>query len=304
MLQLGVRAEKTKAKAYDESIDDVETAFERDYLNFFPSVFTQRTFSENYQMSFSYRRQIARPNYKDMLPYDVYFDRYTIFQGNLQLQPQFSHVASLTHTIKDVNISLDYEFVEDLIRPLPLQDGSTKIIYWAQRNIDQTRSYGGSVFVPITVTSWWQTENSIWGSYKLSKGIIGDDYVELSGFNLALNTSHTITLPSSWKMNIGIFFLPSEVDGFNRQESYNYAWVSAMKDFWKKRMQLKVSLNDIFRGTVYRATQENASLRLDQSAYHDSRRIGFTLTYNFGKKTVDKVDSKDLGNKDAIQRIN
>ncbi|CAA9283076.1 MAG: Putative TonB-dependent receptor [uncultured Cytophagales bacterium] len=294
-VRVGLRTEGTTAEAKE--------AFTRRYLGFFPSFYAQRSVSDHYKVALSYRRQITRPDYQAMLPFTIYNTRYSASEGNLYLQPQYTNLFSLTHSIRKIDVTLDYTLTKGLIARTPRVDLATNTTFVAERNIDQSAKYGGSVLLPVAITSWWQANNSLWASYQVTEGKFNDQAVQLSLFGYAFNTTHSFTLPKSLKVDLGFFYASPSMYGLYRTESRHNAWIAIRKGILAGKGDIRLSFDDMFRGSVFRGTLEGETIRTHYSSYYDSRRVGIAFSYRFGKKTVDAAKEKKLGNEDAVQRI-
>ncbi|CAA9285623.1 MAG: hypothetical protein AVDCRST_MAG56-4229 [uncultured Cytophagales bacterium] len=294
-VRIGLRTEGTAAEA--------KGIFTRNYFGLFPSFYGQRTVSDDYKVALSFRRQITRPDYQAMLPFTIYSNRYAASEGNLYLQPQYTNLFSFIHSIKKVDITLDYTLTKGLIARTPRVDLATNTTYVAERNLDQSAKYGGSVLVPVAVTSWWQANNSLWASYQVTEGTFNDRPVQLSVFSYAFNSTHSFTLPKSLKVDLGFFYASASMYGLYRTESRHSAWIAIRKEILDRKGDIRLSFDDIFRGSIFRGTLEGGTIRSNYNSYYDSQRVGIAFSYRFGKKTVDAAKEKKLGNEDAVQRI-
>lgn len=85
--QLGTRLEQTDLQTLLEQTNERNN---QKYLSFFPSA--NFTYALTQEMSFqlSYSRRISRPNFRNLNPFVSFTDPLNLFQGNPNLQPQFT----------------------------------------------------------------------------------------------------------------------------------------------------------------------------------------------------------------------
>ncbi len=258
-VRIGLRTEGTTAEAKE--------IFTRRYLGLFPSLYAQRSVSDQYKLALSYRRQITRPDYQAMLPFTIYSTQYSASEGNLYLQPQYTNLFSLIHSVKKIDITLDYTLTKGLIARTPRVDLATNTTFVAERNIDQSVKYGGSVLVPVAITSWWQANNTVWASYQVTEGKFNDQPVELSVFSYAFNTTHSFTLPKSLKINLGFFYASPSMYGLYRSESRHNAWIAVRKEVLAGKGDISLNFDDIFRGSIFRGTLDAGTIKTSYNSY-------------------------------------
>ncbi|KQM79086.1 hypothetical protein ASE74_00455 [Pedobacter sp. Leaf216] len=95
-IQIGLRVEQTNSKG---NLITNNTVVERNYWDFFPTLFVQQTLSKNNQLGFSYSRRIDRPSYDALNPFIYYLDEFTYSKGNPFLNPQYTHNFELSYTL-------------------------------------------------------------------------------------------------------------------------------------------------------------------------------------------------------------
>jgi outer membrane receptor protein involved in Fe transport len=119
-LQLGLRAEYTQSVGMLVGSPEVD----RNYLDFFPSAFINRTLNDKNEIGLSYSRRIDRPSYDNLNPFIYYLDPYTFQKGNAFLNPQYTNNFEFNYTYnKTINISISYSRTTNAITEIILTQG-------------------------------------------------------------------------------------------------------------------------------------------------------------------------------------
>ena len=294
-LQAGLRAEQTNT--------DVRGIVERDFLNWFPSFSVARDISDNYSLSLSYGRKIDRPTYSNLIPFRRFVDPYTIREGNPLLKPQYSHTLELSNTFKDFTVLAGYTYTKDAMLDAFYQDEEVTIFSW--RNFSRVETYNLSFVLPLQLTSWWQSNNTVTGLFnrvKTSDEIIIDFSKDV--FSYLANTTNLFSLSNSLKAELtGFYNSPKQYGVYTWMPLYSVS-VGIAKDILNKQGVIKLKLDDIFWNELYGATAEAGNVIQIGGSRYDSRRIGLSFTYKFGKQTVKKERNRNLGNEDEKGRLN
>ena len=294
-LQAGVRAEQTDT--------DVRGITKRNFLDWFPSLSVARTITDNYSLSLSYGRKIDRPIYDNLIPFRRFVDPYTIREGNPLLKPQYSHTLEFSNTFKDFTILAGYIYTKDAMLDAPYQDEEVTIFSW--RNFSRVETYNLSLVLPLQLTSWWQSNNTVTGLFNrvqtsdenildFSKGV----------FSCLVNTTNLFSLSNTLKAELTGYYNSTNQYGIYTSLPQYAIGVGIGKDVLNKQGFFKLSLDDIFWSDRFGYKAETGNIVQIGSNRYDSRRIGISFTYKFGKQTVKKERNRKLGNEDEKNRLN
>jgi outer membrane receptor protein involved in Fe transport len=86
--QFGLRAENTNIRTEIKNTGDVN---EQHYINLFPSIFLNYSFTETSSVQVSYSRRLSRPWSRALLPFSDFSDSRSQFTGNPNLTPEYSN---------------------------------------------------------------------------------------------------------------------------------------------------------------------------------------------------------------------
>lgn len=287
-IKVGLRGEHTKSDGRSITIDSTTV---RDYFNLFPSVFVQRTISENYMVNLNYSRRIDRPQYRSLNPFIFYLDPYSWAQGNPLLLPQYTNSFQMTHTIKQkYNLILGYSQTTQFIAEVPQQNVEELTTAFVTSNVDDSYSYNANLIVPVTITQNFTMNNnfSIWhqefSTYVVDTTNPGENVkVDNAQTSWNFRSQNTYKLNKTTRAELTFDYRSAIVYGLYRLEP-NWGLDAALKkSLFKQKVDASVSVRDIFKTrTIVGAADIAPNInRFDQ--YFLTRSVTFSLTYKFSK---------------------
>ncbi|WP_345272778.1 TonB-dependent receptor domain-containing protein [Flaviramulus aquimarinus] len=301
-VQLGLRFENTKTKGYSVELNETNT---NTYTKLFPSFYASYKKNENNNFSISYGKRIERPRFRDLNPFRVVISSNTFSIGNPFLRPSFVDNFEFKHTYK--NKFTTHAFLS--IR----NDGSSIIFTSDVENSTQivTRSnffkqyiYGfGESFILNKIT-WWQSQNSmnLIGSKTEFTENIGAQ--PQNGIMFSANSSNTITLNSSTKLQIDASYdSPFKAGLFSMGKTYSID-LGISKQFLNKDLQVAVLVKDIFNTSSLNNLESTVNGIKQTYGQNDNNRfIRLSAKYSFGNKKI-KENRRNFGNEEETRRAN
>jgi iron complex outermembrane receptor protein len=305
-VQLGVRAENTNSTG-----DLVNTAqvVNRNYLNFFPSVFINHTLNDKNEFGFNYSRRIDRPSYEDLNPFIYYLDQYTYEQGNPFLKPQYTNSFELNYTYNHtINVSLGYSRTTDVINQALVTDTLTKATYQTNVNLSTQNSYSLNFNSPYTITKWWTGNANLTAFYLDFKsgpnpqGVAGIGTLNDGKLAYQIKTTNTFAVTKTFKAEVMTDYQSSLVYGYFNVKSQYSIDGGLSKSFANKKANLKLSVSDIFNMRKNNVTSESNGNFIDVHQKNETRVARLTFTYNFGNSKI-KARQHQTGADDEKNRV-
>jgi outer membrane receptor protein involved in Fe transport len=143
-LQAGLRTEYTSREFFLENTGET---YPKDYWSFFPSGLAAFNIDAQRQVSVSYSRRIQRPDTRLLNPFGFNEDQRNRFEGNPQLEPEYTHALELAYQHSFPMGSLQatpfFRRTENAIRRIREIRGDTTISTFA--NLDTSDSYGADL---------------------------------------------------------------------------------------------------------------------------------------------------------------
>ncbi len=188
-VQGGLRAEYTDIKTELTETNEVNP---QEYFNLFPSadLSYQLTRDQSLQASYSYR--IGRPNFRDLLPFGDFRDTRSLFLGNPNLRPEFTHSIELGYLWEfqagSILTSVYHRHRENVVQRITEIDENS-IARITPINLSTENAYGVELNLNLNPAPWWKLNSSanffrsmIDGSYKETK-LTSDTYTWTAKIN-------------------------------------------------------------------------------------------------------------------------
>ncbi|MEO7213133.1 outer membrane beta-barrel family protein [Mucilaginibacter sp.] len=300
-VQAGLRAERTS------SMGDLVTksqVVKRRYLDFFPSLFVNHSFSDKHEVGLNYSRRIDRPGYDQLNPFRFYLDQYTYEQGNPFLKPQYTNSYELSYTYnKTINVTLGYSQTNDVSTQIILTDTLTKATYQTNLNLNRQNSYNININSPYTIAKWWTGNVNFTGFYQQFKSdsLLGAT-LNSGKATYVIRTTQTFLVAKGYKAELSGNYTSALAFGiFNIKPQYSVdAGVS--HSFYDKKMNLKFAVSDIFNTRRNNVSSRYQNVNLDVRQKNDTRVARLTFTYNFGNSKI-KARQHQTGADDEKNRV-
>lgn len=301
-IQLGLRGEQTIADG-EQAIHN--TSFKHNYFDLFPSAFITYSFSEKHQSRMSYSRRVDRPQYGQLNPFRYFIDPYNFFEGNPDLNPQFTHVFELSHNfMRMYSIGVNYSHTVDAMTQIAKQIDSTHTTSLSTENLSTSDNYGITMSIPLHLTSWWESSNNLNLYSNEYKGISSVGAVDKRLTTFSFNSYNTFVLPAGWSFELSGYYNTAALYGTTISNPIGCVSAGIGKRFGKDRFQIRANINDIFHTEVTTSVIQYQNIDVDFKRVYDSQFIRLHLSYNFGKKTVARARQRSTGAEAEQNRIN
>ena len=300
-VQLGLRAEQTFSKGNSITKNEI---VKRDYLELFPSLSLSHTINKNNQLGFSYSRRIDRPGYDDLNPFMNFLDEYTFQKGNPYLNPQFTSSFDLSHTYKGgITTTLNYSHTVDAMTTVTEQEDETLKTFAIERNLDEQTIYGVTIFAPIPVQKWWNINNNVQVFHMSFKSESEDGDLDAGQMAMTYNMDHTFTLNKTFTAEFSAQYQSPLQYGVFKIESQLVMNAGLRKSFLNSKMNLRLSMNDLFNSRTQRLSTTYQNMNLNFKEKGESQVGRLTLSYRFGKNEVKAARRRSTGLEDEANRM-
>ncbi|MDB5137779.1 MAG: TonB-dependent receptor [Mucilaginibacter sp.] len=302
-IQAGLRAEYTSSTANGDSAN-VVSMIPRHYLNFFPSLFLDRTINDKNEINFSYSRRIDRPQYDNLNPFVFHIDPYTYQKGNPYLRPQYTNNFEFNYTYnKSITLTLGYSRTTDVITEVPGTDPATKVSFLTQDNLQVQNAYSANLYAPYTITNWWEgniNANAFYLGFK-SNGLEGGN-LDRGQTAYNIRTTQTFKPYSGYKVELTFNYQSDLTYGLYDVKPRYSTDAGISHSFANKKLNVKLAMNDIFNTLRNDVSSNYQSTNLDITQKRESRITRLTVTWNFGNNKI-KVREHESGADDLKGRV-
>ena len=259
----------------------------RTYDDFFPSV-SLSTSVKNLQLSFSYAKRTTRPSYWQLSSDVVYENRLNLQTGNPYLKPVKYHNINTMAMWKWLYLNVNFSHcVDPILYTAGSLENDSKVNLVTHKNYDHADwlivTLGAQKNVKLSGSATWTPQYNI----SLMKPWLKAEFLgEQKSFNqpmLSLQLGNIVTLPHDWLVQADFNMHTHGDTGSNaRFDCTNpILSLSVGKDFFKRRLNIKLSGNDLFNGGINRFTLYSNRMMFHKMEDNDSLCVTLSLRYRF-----------------------
>ena len=273
----------------------------RTYDDFFPSV-SLSTSVKNLQLSFSYAKRTTRPSYWQLSSDVVYENRLNLQTGNPYLKPVKYHNINTMAMWKWLYLNVNFSHcVDPILYTAGSLENDSKVNLVTHKNYDHADwlivTLGAQKNIKLAHEVTWTPQYNI----SLMKPWFKAEFRgEQKSFNhpmMTLQLGNILALPHDWLLQGDFNMHTHGCTGANAiSECTNPIFtLSVSKNFCKRRLNIKLSGNDIFNGGISRFTIYSNRFMFTKMEDDDSRCVTLSLRYRFNV-TPSKYKGTGAGN--------
>jgi len=300
-LNAGVRYEYTTTNL---STEEEENVVDRNYGNFFPTLYYSHKLKDDQLLQLSYGRRITRPTFNEMAPFVIFMDPYTFFGGNVNILPTYTDNLKGDYSYKSFIFSLQYSHDEDAImRFQPKVDPETNLLVFVSDNIDKRETISTNLTFPIQVNDWWEMQNNVLGVWQKLKTNDGDIDVSEQIYNVQVNTTQTFKLPNKFTLELAALYRSPANFGYFTQRANGFVNFGIQKAFDNEGV-LRLVCNDIFETTQWQwESIDNDVFSLYTRIKFDKRIFSISYSQPIGNKKAKGARKRSVGSAEELKRV-
>ena len=298
-LSAGLRYEHVESEYFVSGVRRDEQC--RTYDDFFPS-FSVSTSVKNLQLSFSYAKRTTRPSYWQLSSDVTYENRLNLQTGNPYLKPVKYHNLNAMVMWKWLYLMTNFSHCVDpiLYTAGGLEDDS-KVNFVTYLNYDHaewlTITLGAQKNVKLGNGITWTPQYNVSLMKPWFKSMFNGQEKSFCHPMLTLQLGNIVALPHDWLLQADFNMHTHGNTGSNIYvDSTNpMLSLSISKDFFQRRLNVKLTGNDLFNGGINRFTLYSNRMMFRKMEDNDSRCVTLSLRYRFNV-TPSKYKGTGAGN--------
>ena len=302
-VQAGLRFENTNYKGHqfgNAQKPGSDSSFSRTYNNLFPTVFISYAADKNNQFGLSVGRRIDRPDYQSLNPFLFFLDNYTYQAGNPFLKPQYSNNVELSHTFKGfLTTTVNYSKTKNFFTETFQQKDYATIV--SQGNIGARQNAGISMSAQVPVAKWWSAQLYANYNYSTFKGILYGEELNVSASNVLFNVNNQFQFGKGWSAELSGFYRTKGIEGQIQIDPLGQASAGVSKQVLKGKGSVRINARDIFYTNWVKGTINFQQTEAKFENRRDSRVVGISFTYRFGKPLKGPQNNRKKGGADDEQ---
>lgn len=303
-IKFGLRYEYTDSEL---NTDKEGKVVDRTYGELFPSAFITHQVNDSLSFGLSYVRRITRPTFNEMAPFVIFFDPTTFFAGNPAIQPAISNAFKFGTTYKSFLLSAEYSVEEGTIARFQQRyDEENDRLIYESMNIDQTRVFSITLGLPVKLTDWWRTQNTLIYLNTSVENTTDDIKRTYEQNTFQLNSTQSFKISETVSSEINIFYDGPSLAGTMEMKSNFFMNFGIQKKLGEKWGTLRFNINDLFESNKFRSTSSSPDQNLNSVINIDFSNRTYLLTYfrNFGNKKLKSSRQRQTGAEEERRRAN
>ncbi|MGF7081374.1 outer membrane beta-barrel protein [Mucilaginibacter sp. UYCu711] len=303
-VQAGLRVEHTDVSGHQlGNALARDSSFTQHYTNLFPTVYFLYKLDSagSNTLKLTYGRRISRPYYQDLNPFRTILDKYSAFEGNPFLKPQFSSDYQLMYSYKSVfSIGIEYNPIYDYQVEYDFQQGTTFLA--TNINLGKRVFWDLEANLNFNPTKWWTFSLHTELNHTSYQGQLIGSYLNNSSTYCYLSNNNQFDLSHGWNAELYTFYMSPATDAQFTHISREQTNVGISKKVLHNKGSIKLSARDIFRANFSGGNITNIPNVI--ATYHNdfaNRSVTLGFNYNFGSSKNDKkkIDAGSAADNEA-----
>ena len=298
-LNAGIRYERTISEGFNVTIDSLNT---QNYGNFFPSLGVSGPITSQLSWNGSYSYRINRPNYSSLNPFIYYLDPLTFEKGNPFLQPEYIHTGKVGLTFDGQPFfSLEYQHTDGAIQLVTEQDDETGETFAFDKNFNQMKRYGGSLFFPLSFIPNTEGFGGVMAFYnEYSDNFLGGDFNQ-GKWNVVAFINAQIELPWELKGEVNAWWVSGGQEGLIQYQSMYGSSIGIQRKFLNDQLVIGLEWDDpVFK--YWNGQLKYQNMDIDIESRWDTRDVNLNVTYKFGNRYMKNRNNRKRASSDLEQR--
>lgn len=284
----GLRGELTDREIKSTANDSVASL---KLYDLFPTLHLSYDIGEKNEIMASYSRRINRPGGWDLNVVPTYFNRYTIREGNPELEPEYTDSYDLGYMLKFGRSYLSLEafsrITKNKIERIESL-GNDGILYLKSENLGKDYSTGLELMGNVEFTKWLTVNASISGfNYRIEGEVDGESFNrESTNWSGRMNTA--IKFYDNSRMQIQGFYRGPSVSAQGESKASFVTTLALKQDFFKKKLSATISVQDLFGTAKFERESVTSGFKNWFEMKREPRVVMLTLSYKINNFKSDE----------------
>jgi iron complex outermembrane recepter protein len=298
ILKLGLRAENTNMNG--QQLIPSDTSFDIHRTDLFPYIYLSKSVMKiagyDLRAYLVYRRTISRPAYEYLNPFPKFIDQYLFETGNPTLRPQFTQNIEANISVADMPIlAFGRNYTSDIFTNVIYQvNDSSSLAYRTYDNLGKNRETYFRLIGAIPPGGKYFAVAGVQYNHNFYEGLYEGKPLSFKRGTLTFFTFQSLRLDGYSQLTLNGFLRLKGQLQFYELESFGQLNMSINRQFFKKKLTVTLSANDIFLTNRTSFVIDQGSVNASGKRQADTRRFGINLQYNFGFRK--KEENKDMFN--------
>ena len=299
-VQGGLRGEYSDITTELTFTDEVNP---RNYFNLFPSASLSYALKENRTLQLSYSYRISRPEFRDLMPFSDFRDPRSLFVGNPNLRPEYTHSIEAGYLLDwdngSVLSSVYHRHRTGVIQRIvtdPDENGRTQI---TPINMAQQNAYGLEFNVSLNLQQWWKINSSANFYRAITDGAHEGEILHSDTYTWMTRTTSRITIAKAWNFQTSFNYRAPRITTQGKNLSVYALDLGLSRDVLKGKGTVTANVSDLFNTRKQRAIVETDEYYSNSSFQGRRRQFMITFTYRINREKERNEDRNRDGDEEG-----
>ena len=249
-------------------------------IDFFPSIYYTKRFSDLHSLSLSFSRRTQRPNYRNLLPERYHESRYEITEGNPKIRPDYPNELAMTYILKSkYMLGAEYTWSNNGFNTQLKSIMEDSIPTYVSTFTDGMRSRRlyFYLYAPITICKWWKMTFRPWGMYRSER----TEDLNTKSFCYGIVGNLMLNLPHDYRFTL-LYIAKSAIKNGNYEElATSNLHLTATKSFFHDHWTISLRAYNLFYKNALKMRYTTKDVFQTRKVAHSSPTISLGINYNF-----------------------
>ncbi|MFK5974155.1 MAG: TonB-dependent receptor, partial [Flavobacteriaceae bacterium] len=295
----------------------------KDYVNWFPSIFLGYEFSEEEQITLSYSKRLRRPRSRFINPFPSRSSNTNLFQGNPDLDPTYTNAFDIGYLKRWDKITFTtsgyfnqstgvFQFVTrergDFVEIENPADPANPVLVPVQVrgpiNLATEKRYGMEFTTTYTPIRKWRIT---WNFNLYQRQLRGDyTYINFQDQQIAQNfdvdnlswftrLSAKLPLPGKIDFQTNFFYRGARKDAQSSRKGMLYTNLALSKDLIKDKASISLNIRDLFNTGKRKIETRTANVLTYSEFQWRQRQVNLSFLYRFNQKQNQRNGNRQRG---------
>ncbi len=284
-VQAGLRGEYSDITT---ELTETSEVNHREYFNLFPSVNLGYDIAQDKTLQLSYSRRINRPGFRDLLPFSNFSDSRNYFQGNPDLNPEYTHSFETGYLVNWTSGSIlgsaYYRYrTSDIQRVVQIADDGTTRVFPV--NVGTTNAYGLEFNFSYTVGKWWDINANANFFRAITEGMHEGQSLSRDTYAIMGRTTSKMRLGAGYEFQTSFYYRGAMKTTQGRQLPSYSLDLALAKDVLKGKGTVSATVRDLLNTRKWRSITDipEENYYAESESQWAPRQVRVTFTYRLNQ---------------------
>ncbi|KQC34617.1 TonB-dependent receptor [Nonlabens sp. YIK11] len=295
-LLAGLRFEQTNININQETTD---VSNKKSYSSFFPTLNLGYELQEDENITLGYNRRVRRPRGRRLNPFPSRSSQNSFYQGNVDLNPQFSNQVDLGYLRRwsklTLSTSIYYNRSTDNVETIETSGiapgDNTTAVFRFPVNLSTEQRLGYELTLTYRPFKWWtiNSDANVFrvetdGDYVDPTGVRDDQNFDFVNTTYFLRLNQKFELPAKIDFQARVNYRGASENAQGTQNAITTVNLAASKDILNEQGSLTLNVSDLLNSRRRESTTNTATFISDSEFQYRQRQVTLAFTYRFNQQ--------------------